>query len=75
MLEKQTRLDIFETICIQRIIDYKWRAYSKNSVNRQFYMMLALSITFFVSIFLEQDIIEDDLIEETLKIAGFNFKD
>jgi hypothetical protein len=75
VLEKQTRLDIFETICIQRIIDYKWRAYSKNSVNRQFYMMLALSITFFVSIFLEQDIIEDDLIEETLKIAGFNFKD
>ena len=30
VLKKQSRDDIFEFPCIQNIIEYKWRAYTRN---------------------------------------------
>lgn len=74
-LKAQDQSNIFQFTCIQRIIDYKWLAYSKNYFIWQFYLFVILTVAFYVSLYFEQSIIEEELKSETLTIAGYDFGD
>ena len=60
VLKKQSRDDIFEFPCIQKIIEYKLRAYTRNEYQKQFKWFVALFLSFYLSLFAQRAITEEE---------------
>ncbi len=50
-LEATDRQDIFEFPCIQYVIDYKWKTFTKTYFLKQFYLFMSLCMMFYANLF------------------------
>lgn len=50
------RVDVFENLAVQTIIDFKWTKYTKKFFEKQFYLFLVFTVLFIFDMFLAIDI-------------------
>ncbi len=55
------RVDVFENLAVQTIIDFKWNKYTKKFFEKQFYLFLVFSFLFIVDMFIAMDVRADNL--------------